>query len=456
MENRWIGENIFTSGGEHETRFAYDGNQIVLEFDKDVVDNNATVGVADLTHRYVWQPGAVDQLMADEQVTTAKVVWTLGDNQGTIRDLAVTESGVTSVATHRVFDSYGNLVSSVNPSTGEAAAVDCLIGFVGLPYDKGSQTDRAVNRGYDPSTGRWLSVDPSGFDGGDANTYRYVGNSPTNATDPSGLDRRLVIWWGHLLIEVSDPDLGTVYLEFNPRGFVQNLPYGWIGPVPTGAVPGPWYPSTPKQDKELIELWDQLEAACQKGDIPSYWQDLNVLWNCWAPALMFVDYPNVPSPKLDNPYELGQRCGSWSVCFREGTQVHTERGLQKIETISVGTKVWAYDHDRRLWSLMPVIDTEAHDFDGAMATLKVGKDTIEATTTHPFWVVSGDALETRPVPRIREGDNRPSNGDGRWVAAGDLQCGDTLMARDGRLMTIASIDTTKESPHTQPDGRSPQ
>ncbi len=192
VENRWIGENIFTSSGEHETRFAYDGNQIVLEFDKDVVDNNATVGVADLSHRYVWQPNAVDQLMADEQVTTpttaGKVVWTLGDNQGTIRDLAVTESGVTSVATHRIFDSYGNLVGSTNPSTGEVAAVACLFGYTGKAFDNATGLQNNLNRWYDSTVGRWLSVDPTGFDGMDANTYRYVGNSPTNAVDPSGLD----------------------------------------------------------------------------------------------------------------------------------------------------------------------------------------------------------------------------------------------------------------------------
>ena len=34
VENRWIGENICGNGVEHETRFAYDGNQIVLEFDR--------------------------------------------------------------------------------------------------------------------------------------------------------------------------------------------------------------------------------------------------------------------------------------------------------------------------------------------------------------------------------------------------------------------------------------
>ena len=39
---------------------------------------------------------------------------------------------------------------------------------------------------YDPTTGRWLTEDPSGL-GPDSNPYRYVGNDPTNATDPSGL-----------------------------------------------------------------------------------------------------------------------------------------------------------------------------------------------------------------------------------------------------------------------------
>jgi hypothetical protein len=32
-----------------------------------------------------------------------------------------------------------------------------------------------------------MQVDPLGFGAGDSNLYRYVGNRPTNATDPSGL-----------------------------------------------------------------------------------------------------------------------------------------------------------------------------------------------------------------------------------------------------------------------------
>ncbi len=43
---------------------------------------------------------------------------------------------------------------------------------------------------YDPTIGRWISEDPIGFEGGDPNLYRYVGNSPTNFTDPDGLESR--------------------------------------------------------------------------------------------------------------------------------------------------------------------------------------------------------------------------------------------------------------------------
>ena len=44
------------------------------------------------------------------------------------------------------------------------------------------------NRFYHPGLGRFLQSDPSGFDAGDMNLFRYCGDDPVDRTDPMGLD----------------------------------------------------------------------------------------------------------------------------------------------------------------------------------------------------------------------------------------------------------------------------
>jgi hypothetical protein len=65
-EERWIGENIENGSGvvTHETRFVYNGNEIVLQFDE---SGSGQMTNANLSHRYLWGP-AVDQLLSDEQI----------------------------------------------------------------------------------------------------------------------------------------------------------------------------------------------------------------------------------------------------------------------------------------------------------------------------------------------------------------------------------------------------
>jgi RHS repeat-associated protein len=43
------------------------------------------------------------------------------------------------------------------------------------------------NRWYDPQLGRFLQVDPTGFDAGDMNLFRYCGDDPVDGSDPMGL-----------------------------------------------------------------------------------------------------------------------------------------------------------------------------------------------------------------------------------------------------------------------------
>jgi len=44
-------------------------------------------------------------------------------------------------------------------------------------------------RYYDTNTGRFLSRDPIGFEGGDLNLYAYIGGNPMVGIDPSGLEK---------------------------------------------------------------------------------------------------------------------------------------------------------------------------------------------------------------------------------------------------------------------------
>lgn len=43
---------------------------------------------------------------------------------------------------------------------------------------------------YDPTVGKWMQEDPIRVKAGDTNIRRYVGNDPTNKTDPDGLQAR--------------------------------------------------------------------------------------------------------------------------------------------------------------------------------------------------------------------------------------------------------------------------
>ena len=192
-ENRWIGGDLDSDGDgqiDSQTRFIYDGNQIVLQFDRTVAtaaELADPLTVDDLSHRYLWDPAAVDQLMADEQVTdpavAGDIVWPLGDHQGTIRDLAVYDpaTDTTTVVNHRTFAAYGNLQSQTS------ATVDCLFAYTGRALDQLTGLQSNLHRWYDPATGRWMSEDPIGFEGRDGNLYAYVGNGPVNGVDPSGL-----------------------------------------------------------------------------------------------------------------------------------------------------------------------------------------------------------------------------------------------------------------------------
>jgi RHS repeat-associated protein len=142
-------------------------------------------GSGQVTHRYLWGSN-VDELLADENVTSQTAAgetrWTLGDQLGTVRDVVKYSGSNVQEIAHRTYDSFGNITSEEN-----AQAVDILFGYTGRAWDEVSELQNNLNRWYDPGAGLWISEDPIGFGGGDANLVRYLKNKVNVFTDPTGL-----------------------------------------------------------------------------------------------------------------------------------------------------------------------------------------------------------------------------------------------------------------------------
>jgi RHS repeat-associated protein len=158
-----------------------------------VVDPDGALGSASLqTDDYLWNGdelvgvhghnslvfafGPAPDMVLFESATALHAL--LGDHQNTVRDV-ISTSG--TLENHLVYSSYGELKSQTG-----GGAYSPFHRFTGKPFDAAVGLQYNVNRWYDPGPGRWISEDPIGFAGGDANLNRFVGNSPANWIDPIG------------------------------------------------------------------------------------------------------------------------------------------------------------------------------------------------------------------------------------------------------------------------------
>ena len=168
FDNR-IGKSVDADGdGAGEAvveRYVLDGDHIALTFDES----------GNQTERFLHGLG-IDQVLAQENAS-GEVLWALSDHQGSTR---LVLDGDGSVVNNITYDAFGNVMIETNDS------VNFRFLYTGRESDP--ETGLNYNRGryYDPTTGRFISIDPIGFAAGDSNLYRYVGNNPLFYVDPFG------------------------------------------------------------------------------------------------------------------------------------------------------------------------------------------------------------------------------------------------------------------------------
>jgi len=119
----------------------------------------------------------VDMPLAVDRPDAVGNTWTLTDHQGTVRDLVGHFTDGSLRHEEVAYTPFG----APTDLSGLPAGVSTFYAGRDLDPFTGLYNNRA--RWYDAGSGRFISEDPIPSD---TNPYRYAGNSPANATDPSG------------------------------------------------------------------------------------------------------------------------------------------------------------------------------------------------------------------------------------------------------------------------------
>jgi RHS repeat-associated protein len=162
------GRRLVKEAGGVTTYFLYADSGLVAEFAQDGAELKS----------YGYRPGAPWGSNPLFMMENNQRYWYLNDHLGTPQQL-IDQSG--AVVWSARYTAYGQAL--VNP----ASTVENNLRFPGQYYDGETGLHYNWHRYYDPGTGRYMTPDPLGLDGGDFNLYAYVGGDPVNWYDFYGL-----------------------------------------------------------------------------------------------------------------------------------------------------------------------------------------------------------------------------------------------------------------------------
>lgn len=114
--------------------------------------------------------------------------------------------------------------------------------------------------------------------------------------------------------------------------------------------------------------------------------------------------------------------------------------MRPIAQVESGERVWAYDFLNGGWRLCRVECRHDSDYDGPLVTLYADAGKVTATAYHPFWVIQGDDLANRPVPRyLASTEDQGGSLPGRWVNSHELREGDIIFLRGRGPVTLRRV-----------------
>ena len=251
-----LGRRASTTTWEGTVRHVYDDNwQVIAD-----LDSNGNV-----LRSYVWGEG-IDRLLAVK--VGAKSYAALTDVQGTVWGLA----DGTDVVARWTYDAWGIILSG---EVSDPALAAFRYRFQGREFSAATGLTNFRMRWYDSVTGRWLSKDPIGLNGG-MNLYAMCEADCLNHIDPTGTAIWVGTRWGvHQNINVGDPNgkyssySFGVDDEMSSAGFRSLWPWNEAGVVyhdnPPSSVDNDLCMSTTKEQDEFAK--DFLDGLVGNHDI---------------------------------------------------------------------------------------------------------------------------------------------------------------------------------------------
>lgn len=148
------------------TQWVYDGDNLLLE-----IDGSGSQSTVTAIHGY---GSSLDDVLYVSRGGAAYAYHR--DGQGSVTEITDANRQVVNAY---LYDSFGNLVASNE-------TVPNRLLFAARPFDRNSGLYNIRARYYDPEIGRWVSEDPIGLDGGDANLFRQSSNNLSRYRDNTG------------------------------------------------------------------------------------------------------------------------------------------------------------------------------------------------------------------------------------------------------------------------------